>query len=123
MPRKRPVADSWLDATQTEDARQPAIQPIENALGVAMANYAQPFLNGHSCAYDANGDELLLAGTEEGLFVVSFDLEKLRRRRARTIYGNSFRRPHRYEALSDPAVAPPFLRNNGLGKPFDRLSR
>lgn len=39
---------------------------FENAIGVAMANYAAPQLDGGSVAFDVNGGTLVQAGPEEG---------------------------------------------------------
>jgi predicted amidohydrolase len=102
----------------------------ENMVDVAMANYAKPGF-GHSVAYDAiafdaNGarDTLLIeAGEREGIFLAEFDLDALREYRRREVAGNAFRRPHRYGALVAPDVAPPFVRVNARGEPYDRLRR
>ncbi len=97
---------------------------FENALGVAMANYAAPQCNGHSVAYDAAGGLLVMAGEGEGIFTASFDLDALRQRRSKTVWGNAFRRPHRYGLLASMEVAEPFAeRKNGFGEPWDRAER
>lgn len=91
----------------------------ENMVGVAMTNYAAPQNNGRSAAYDGvafGGDErgydpcLVMAGPDEGVFVASFDIERLRAYRAREIWGNAYRKPARYGRLLDDAVADPFVR-------------
>jgi len=104
---------------------------MENMVGVAMANYAAPDQNGHSCAFDGmafgaagSRDTLLVeAGEGEGVFLAGFDLDALREYRARETWGNAFRRPHRYGALVSPAVAPPFARVDADGRPYDPTRR
>lgn len=99
------------------------IRAWENVVGVAMANYAKPDLNGHSVAYDAEGKCLVEAGGEEGVFLATFDLDRLRERRSKTIWGNAYRRPHRYAPLTSPEKDPLWNRTDGLGKPFRNEKR
>ena len=100
---------------------------LENMVGVAMANYAAPKDNGHSVAYspiafgpDERGQDTLLieAGESEGIFLAAFELSALRDWRAREAWGNAFRRPQAYGALTSPDVSPPFLRASD--NPYDR---
>jgi N-carbamoylputrescine amidase len=98
----------------------------ENAVGVAMANYAapHPYCNGHSVAFDAAGALLVQAGEGEGIFMAGFDLEKLREYRSTTVWGNAYRRPHRYGLLTSMDAEGPFKdRKDGFGKPWDRAQR
>lgn len=104
----------------------------ENLIGVAMANYAAPDQNGHSVAYDGipfddqgrDRDMLVIeAGEGEGVFLAGFDLAALRTYRQRETWGNAFRRPHRYGALTAPTAVPPFLRTNAAGKPYHEARR
>ena len=104
----------------------------ENMVGVAMANYAAPYQNGHSVAFDgivcdADGnsrDTLVIeAGEAEGVYLAGFDLAALRAYRSRETWGNAFRRPHRYAPLTSLDVAEPFVRRDALGRPYDRLAR
>jgi predicted amidohydrolase len=115
----------WLETNRISQLRTRA---YENMLGVAMANYAAPQLNGHSCAfdpiaYDEQGNErdisLVEAGQDEDVYLADFDLEGLRTYRSREIWGNAFRRPHRYSALISQTVAAPFVRVNGEGVAYD----
>lgn len=99
---------------------------FENAVGVAMTNYADGhrYCNGHSVAYDAEARLLVQAGGAEGIYLAPFDLEALRAYRERTFFGNAYRRPHKYELLDSMAVAAPFSpRKNGFGEPWERGSR
>ncbi len=104
---------------------------MENMLGVAMTNYAAPQMNGHSVAYhpvayDQNGARDLLvveAGEAEGVYLAVFDLDELRDYRRRETWGNAFRRPHRYGAITSAAVSEPFARVGKDGSPYPRLSR
>jgi predicted amidohydrolase len=91
---------------------------FENAVGVAMTNYAAPGLNGQSIAFDAAGRLIVQAGRAEGIYLAAFDLADMREYRAKTIWGSAFRRPHRYGMLTDTNKAPVFERKDGFGKPF-----
>ena len=91
----------------------------ENMVGVAMANYAAPRNNGHSVAFDACAfhedetpvDTLLVEADEaEGVHLAVFDLERLRACRARECWGNAFRKPRAYGALTSLEVREPFVR-------------
>jgi predicted amidohydrolase len=91
----------------------------ENMTGMAMANYANPQENGHSVAYDGvcfsksgkSIDPLIIeAGTNEGVFLAEFNLDRLRKWRKREVWGNAFRRPRLYEKLISPNVEEPFVR-------------
>ena len=95
-------------------------------MGVAMTNYPapHPHCNGHSVAYDADGQLFVEGGRDEGIIFASFELDRLREYRRRTFWGNAYRRPHRYGAITSPAVAPPFTpRNDGWKQPFQRENR
>ncbi len=103
----------------------------ENMVGVALANYAAPQENGHSIAFDPiafdkNGsrDNLVIeAGGAEGVYLAPFDLEALRDYRQRETWGNAFRRPHRYGALTALDVEPPFVRVDELGQRYRHEKR
>jgi N-carbamoylputrescine amidase len=103
----------------------------ENMVGVALANYAAPTANGHSIAfdpiaYDDNGSRetlLVEADDTEGIFLAHFDLDAIRDWRSRETFGNAFRRPHLYTALTEHTVAPPFVRVNAHGERYDPLKR
>jgi predicted amidohydrolase len=100
------------------------VRAFENAIVAAMANYTgKNGFNGHSCVFGADGKQLLMAGEEEGIYVAEIDLGKMREFRDKTIYGNAFRRPHRYQLITSPEVKAPFVRKNMLGHPFVRLER
>jgi N-carbamoylputrescine amidase len=105
---------------------------MENMMGMAMANYAAPDQNGHSVAYDGmafddcgrDRDMLLIeAGEGEGVFLADFDLDAIRTYRQCETWGNAFRRPHRYAALTAPTAVPPFVRTNADGKPYHEAQR
>ena len=95
----------------------------ENMVGVAMANYASPEQNGHSVAFDADGSLLVEAGKNEGIHVAEFDMDTMREYRAKSVWGNAFRRPHRYGLLTSCEVQQPFIRTNAFGEVFDRTRR
>ncbi len=95
------------------------IRAWENVVGVAMANYPAPNHNGRSVAYASSGEQLVLADDREGIFTAVFDLEALRERRTRSIFGNAYRRPHRYAPLVSTERDPVWNRIDGNGNPYD----
>ncbi len=99
------------------------IRAFENQFGVAMANYPKPYKNGHSVAYDAGGDCLVEAGEAEGIYYAAFDMEDIRKRRRRTIWGNAYRRPHRYDLLISGEKDEVWNRIDGIGQPYDASKR
>jgi len=105
---------------------------FENMMGVALANYAAPQQNGHSVAFDGiafDSEErsrdmcVAAAGEEEGSCLARFDLDALRAYRRREVWGNAFRRPHRYAPLTSMEVQAPFQRTTASGDPYDRSQR
>jgi len=95
----------------------------ENSVAVAMTNYASPFLNGHSCAFDADGDKIIVADDTEGIYLATFDIDKIRAVRSRSIWGNAYRRPLKYNLLTSSQVDTVFIRKNGKGELFNRMER
>lgn len=93
---------------------------LENMVGVAMANYAAPEQNGHSIAVDPVAypeidggprDTLIVeAGEREGVYLAEFDMHTIRAYRERETWGNAYRRPRLYSALTELDVAAPFIR-------------
>jgi predicted amidohydrolase len=93
---------------------------FENMIGVAMANYAAPQNNGHSVAFDAVAypvpdgeprDTLIIeAGELEDVYLAAFDIDNIRAYRERETWGNAYRRPRLYDALTSEEVNPPFVR-------------
>jgi predicted amidohydrolase len=96
---------------------------FDNAFAVVMTNYASPTQNGRSCAFNANGDEVIVAGKKEGVYVAEFDLDKIRAHRKKTIWGNAYRRTNKYNSLTSHEVDSVFIRKNDVGKTFDRTQR
>lgn len=108
------------------------VRAAENMVEVAMTNYAAPQLDGHSAAYHpiafGKGGEpretlVLGAGEAEGVYIATFDLDELRDYRRREGWGNAFRRPHLYGALTSPTVEPPFVRVDWTGKRWHETRR
>ena len=99
------------------------IRGWENVMGVAMSNYPRPNNNGHSVAYDCSGNCLVEAGEEEGIFLAEFDLEALRKNRRKRIWGNAYRRPHRYGELISMEHDEVWDRIDGNGVPWRRENR
>ncbi len=98
---------------------------FENAVAVAMTNYASLPFNGNSQAYDSFGKSLvdLVSDGAEKVQIARIDLRNMRAHRKKTIWGNAFRRPRKYKMLLSENVAPVFERNNFFGQPFDREKR
>ena len=94
------------------------IRAFENAVAVAMANYPAPKNNGHSSAFDADGSLIVEAGDAEGIYLAPFDFGKIREHRRKTIWGDAFRRPHRYHAIVEQRKIPVFERLNAFGEEF-----
>lgn len=97
---------------------QLSCRAFENMTGVAMANYAGSGW-GRSCAFtptvfDGQGrwqdNTLAMAGEDEAVLTVDWDLPALREYRARETWGNAYRRPDAYAPLLSAEVRPPFLR-------------
>lgn len=99
------------------------VRAWENAVGVAMTNYPAPRENGRSCAFDHDGKCLAMAGEEEGIFLAEFDLNELRKHRANTIWGNAYRRPHRYEILLSNESDDTWKRTDGCGEKWSPEGR
>ena len=97
---------------------------FENMLALATCNYpgSVPDCNGGSTVFDgvayAPGEAgardtcILQAGSEEGIFLASLDLDRLRQYRASEVHGNAYRHPALYEILTRQQIAPPFVRND-----------
>jgi len=102
----------------------------ENMVGVAMANYAAPRW-GHSIAFDpiafdkdgSRNNLVIEAGESEGVYMAIFEMDAIRDYRRRETWGNAFRRPHRYAALTSTRVDEPFIRVNSTGEPYNTTQR
>ena len=96
----------------------------ENMLAVATCNYPAgvPDCNGGSSVFDgvaylpteagSRDTCILQAGGEEGIYVASLDISQLRSYREREVHGNAYRHPRKYTALTDTAIAEPFIRKD-----------
>ncbi|HVA92747.1 MAG TPA: carbon-nitrogen hydrolase family protein [Chloroflexota bacterium] len=117
-----------MEANRTGQFRARA---YENMVGVALANYAAPQQDGHSCAFspiafDDQGSRdptIIRAGAGEGMYLAPFDLDELRDWRRRETWGNAFRRPAHYQSLAAYEVEPPFVRVNAAGERHDQVRR
>lgn len=99
------------------------IRAFENIVGVAMANYAGSRYKGRSVAFMNDGKCLVEAGAAEGLYLAQFDLAALRADRAKRIWGNAYRRPHRYQALISTEKQDLWNRLDGNEKPYNATAR
>ncbi|MBN1683998.1 MAG: carbon-nitrogen hydrolase family protein [Gammaproteobacteria bacterium] len=94
---------------------------FENMVGIAVANYAAPQMDGNSTAFDGIAfDEkgisrdmmITKAGQVEGVYLADFDLKKLRDYRKREVWGNAYRKPKTYQLLTSKKVLDPFIRKD-----------
>jgi N-carbamoylputrescine amidase len=104
------------NACELEIARLSQIRTraFENLTGIAVCNYPEPKVNGHSiafhpCAFDEDGksrETLIVEASEsEGIFIAEFDMDDIRACRKREVWGAAFRRPDRYRMLiSNPEI-------------------
>lgn len=99
------------------------VRAHENSICTLMTNYPEPFLNGRSVAFEPSGIENMQAPAAEGIYTALFHLESIRNYRRTTIWGDAFRRPHRYAALTEPSKLPIWERETGLGEPFVAAER
>jgi predicted amidohydrolase len=92
-----------------------------------MTNYAAPQQNGRSVAFDGmefdeHGEQrdptVVQVGPAEEVVLATFDLKALRHYRQREVWGNAFRRPHRYAAIATECVNAPFVRTDATGQPY-----
>lgn len=96
---------------------------FENAMGMAMTNYGGPPHNGHSVAFDVDGGLIVETGQGECIRIAEFDLDRIRAYRQDTVWGNGFRRPHRYADLLSMHVDEVFKRINAFDEDFIRGQR
>ncbi|QSO49938.1 carbon-nitrogen hydrolase family protein [Alicyclobacillus mengziensis] len=100
--------------------RQLSIRAFENMVGVAMTNYSGPGWGRsaayHPCIFTEAGQvvdpTVVEADESEGIWIVEFDLEQLRRYRERETWGNAYRKPRTYQALVNETVKPPYARDD-----------
>ncbi len=91
---------------------------FENAVATAMTNYAAPTCNGHSIAFDAEGELIVDSGKQEQITLAQFDVEALRTYRKTTVWGNAFRRPEHYQQLCSNDRDEVFTRTDAFNRPF-----
>ena len=96
----------------------------ENMLGIVTCNYpsGMPECNGHSSAFDgvayleeiptSRDTKILEAPEEEGLYIVDFDLEMIRKYREVEVHGDAYRKPERYQLLCEKVNKYPFIRKD-----------
>ena len=72
----------------------------ENLVAVAMANYAAPQHDGHSCAYYPDGGTIVVGDEREGIVLAELDLERLRAFRAQEKGRDAARRPELYGPIA-----------------------
>jgi len=80
------------------------------------------FVAYHPMAFDDEGSSrelrLVEADGTEGVYLAEFPLAEMRAYREREVWGNAFRRPATYAAITSTEVQPPFRRVDAAGRPF-----
>lgn len=96
----------------------------ENMFAIATCNYPDtvPDCNGNSSVFDgvaylpesedSRDTCILSAGSDEGIYTAELDLEMLRRYRKNEVHGNAYRRPEKYNMLTDFDINEPFVRED-----------
>ena len=69
---------------------------FENMVGVAMTNYPAPTNDGTSCAFNANGKEIIIADNKEDIFIAEFDLDFIRNWQQNEVWGQKILQPKKY---------------------------
>ena len=94
----------------------------ENMVAIATCNYPAPHpdCNGHSSVFDgivylpevmgSRDTKVFEAGEQEGIYLAEIPLETLRWYRENEVHGNAYRRPDKYQLLTDQRIEPPFVR-------------
>ncbi len=107
--------------------KQFQVRAYENAVATVMTNYAssgpETGFNGRSCMFHADGGKILIAGEQEDVIIGEVNLDRIREIRTNTVWGNAFRRPHKYRKLISDEVEDVFKREDAFGKPFERGMR
>jgi len=113
------------NACRLDDNRidQFKVRAFENVVGVAMANYSGLHYRGRSVAFSPEGECLVEAGFKEGIYVARFDMAAIRAKRAKSIHGNAYRRPHRYGAIVSTEKDEVWKRLDGNGEPWNANER
>lgn len=94
----------------------------ENMVGIITVNYpiTKVDCNGHSNAFDGvvykegikgSRDTLIFEADEnEGIFIIDFNMEDIRKYRKEEVHGNCYRQPKRYKLLLSKKIKEPFIR-------------
>lgn len=57
------------------------VRALENQVGFALTNYPAPYYNGMSVAYDHNGNQLVMAQSDETIAYADFNVTAIREHR------------------------------------------
>jgi len=69
---------------------------FENMVGVAMTNYPAPKNDGCSCAFNADGKEIIIADKNENIIIADFDLDFIRKWQQKEVWGKKLLQPKKY---------------------------
>lgn len=96
----------------------------ENMMAIATCNYPNtvPDCNGGSTVFDGvaylpelTGSRdtcILQASGEEGIYIAELDVDMLRKYRENEVHGNAYRRPEKYDIITQNDIKPPFIRED-----------
>lgn len=93
VPNAYNMIDSELGDLRVQQVR---VRAFENMLGVAVANYAAPQCDGHSCAFTVAGSCVCMGEQEEQIVMADFDLKIIRGWQINEVWGEHHRRPSCY---------------------------
>jgi N-carbamoylputrescine amidase len=92
------------------------VRAFENAMAIAICNYSSPRLDGHSTAFGADGNIILRAGDDEGVYIAEYDIDEIREYRRTSNLGDAFRKERYYRPLVEAPVPEVFAdRKNCVG--------
>jgi len=79
--------------------QQVRARAFENMFGVAVANYAAPQDDGHSCAFTVDGSTICMADDHEHVVIADFNLKAIQKWQSCEVWGNNFRHPACYTEI------------------------
>lgn len=97
VPNSCPLAtDDTLGDARLAGFRGIAYQEL---VGLAMTNYPTPKNDGHSCAFDNLGKQIVMANSSEQIMIAEFDMDQLRKIRSSEwpCRGQPMRKTYAYE--------------------------
>jgi len=69
---------------------------FENMVGVALTNYPAPKNDGASCAFNADGKDIIIANDKEDIIIANFDLDYIRNWQQKEVWSQKLLQPKKY---------------------------